>query len=94
MSFGEFLGLLTIRPLELLFEMIFGIAKNEIGNVGVSIVVLSLVVNFLVLPLYARADKIQAEASKKQKEMEKWVKHIRKNFRGDERMMMLQAYYR
>lgn len=94
MSFPEFLSLLTIKPLELIFEIIYSIANRYTGNVALSIVVLSLVVNLLVLPLYARADKIQAEASEKQKGMEKWVKHIRKTFHGEERLMMLQTYYR
>jgi len=94
MSAGEFISLLTIRPLELFFEIVFGIARNQTQNVGISIIILSLVVNFLVLPLYSCADKIQAEASAKQKSMEKWVKHIRKTFRGDEKLMMLQTYYR
>ena len=94
MTFWEFLFLLTIKPLELIFEIIYSIANRYTANVAVSIVVLSIVVNLLVLPLYARADKIQAEASEKQKSMEKWVKHIRKTFHGEERLMMLQTYYR
>lgn len=94
MTFMEFLSLLTIKPLELFFEIVYSIAHRYTANVAVSIVVLSLVVNLLVLPLYARADLIQAEASEKQKAMEKWVKHIRKTFRGEERLMMLQTYYR
>ena len=94
MSFPEILGLLTIKPLELLFENIYYISNLLIKNVAISIVALSLVVNLLVLPLYARADKIQKEATEKQKSMEKWVKHIRKTFRGEERLMMLQTYYR
>ena len=94
MTFSEFLSLLTIKPLELFFETVYSVANRSTGNVAVSIVMLSLVVNLLVLPLYARADKIQAEASEKQKSMEKWVKHIRKTFRGEERLMMLQTYYR
>ena len=42
---------LVISPLELLFEVIFTIANRIIGNEGLSIIFLSLAVNFLVLPL-------------------------------------------
>ena len=52
---------LIISPLELLFENIFTIANRLIGNEGLSIIFLSLAVNFLVLPLYKRADELQAE---------------------------------
>ena len=50
-----------ISPLELLFEVVFTVANRIIGNAGLSIIFLSLAVNFLVLPLYKRADELQAE---------------------------------
>ena len=40
---------LIITPLELLFEVIFTVANKLIGNAGLSIIILSLAVNFLVL---------------------------------------------
>ena len=90
----SYLSLLTIRPLELLFETIFAIVNSYIGKPGITIIVLSILVNLLVLPLYERADEMQKAADEKQKKMEKWKKHINKTFKGDERMMMLQTYYR
>ena len=83
-----------LRPLYLLFEVIYVIANKVIGNPGLSIVVLSLFMNFLVLPLYMRADKIQEEEHAVEKKLQKGVGHIKKTFSGDERMMMLQTYYR
>ena len=56
MSFFSILGTLLIRPLRLLFEVIYMMAERLIGNPGLSIIVLSLMMNFLVLPLYRRAD--------------------------------------
>ena len=94
MSIWEMLKNLTIGPLELIFELIFSYAYQFTNHLGLSIVVLSLVVNILVLPLYKRADELQAEERKKQESMDKWVRHIKKTFKGDEKMMMLQAYYR
>jgi len=50
--------------------------------------------NFLVLPLYRRADAMQAEERDQALRMKPWVDHIKKTFKGDERFMMLQTYYR
>ena len=51
MSFFSILGTLLIRPLRLLFEVIYMMAERLIGNPGLSIIVLSLMMNVLVLPL-------------------------------------------
>lgn len=85
---------LIITPLELLFEVIFTIADRIIGNAGLSIIFLSLAVNFLVLPLYKRADELQAEERDIQAKMAPRIKHIKSTFKGDERFFMLQEYYR
>lgn len=83
-----------IQPLVLLIEFIFTIMSRIFGNYGVAIIMVSVVINILIFPLYKRSDAMQEQERKKQKEMEYWVKHIRKTFRGDERFMMLSTYYR
>lgn len=94
MNILSYLYTLIITPLELLFENIFMIANRIIGNEGLSIIFLSLAVNLLVLPLYKRADELQAEERDIQAKMAPWIKHIKKTFSGDERFFMLQEYYR
>lgn len=94
MSFGTILYTLLIRPLELVFEVIYSIANGAIANPGLSIIALSLAMNFLVLPLYMRADALQMEEQEREKKLSRWTTHIRKTFKGDERLMMQQAYYR
>ncbi len=94
MSFGEFLNTLLLKPLQLVFEVIYTMADRIIDSPGLSIIVLSLFMNFLILPLYMRADAIQEEEHALEKKLQKGVDHIKKTFRGDERMMMLQTYYR
>lgn len=91
-----FSGLYTLifAPLELLFEVVFSIANRIIGNEGLSIIFLSLAVNFLVLPLYKRADELQAEERNIQMKMAPVIKRIKSTFKGDERFFMLQEYYR
>ena len=83
-----------ISPLELLFEVVFTIANRIIGNEGLSIIVLSLAINFLVLPLYKRADELQAEERDIQAKMAYRIKRTKQTFKGDERFFMLQEYYR
>ena len=94
MSIGHILYQLLLAPLILIYELVFGIAKDFTNNNGFSIFVLSLTVNVLLLPLYKRADAIQDEERALEKKMERWTTHIKKTFSGDERFMMLQAYYR
>ena len=85
---------LLIGPLELFFEVLFSITFRFVRNPGLSIVILSLAMNFLVLPLYRRADAMQEEERDRARRMKPWVDHIKKTFKGDERFMMLQTYYR
>lgn len=94
MTFFEILSTLLIGPLKLLFEVIYVIADRFLKNPGLSIVVLSLIVNVLVLPLYKRADAMQEASRDTEARLQKGVAHIKKCFTGDERMMILQAYYR
>ena len=93
MSIGSILSGLVIGPLKLLFETIFAVANRWVSP-GWSIVVLSLAVNLLVLPLYRRADAIQAEEREREKKLSRGTDHIKKTFTGNERFMILQAYYR
>ena len=61
MSFWDILGTLLIKPLQLLFEVVFVMANRVVGDPGLAILALSLAMNFLVLPLYRRADAMQEE---------------------------------
>ncbi len=94
MTLGSAIYRLIIGPLELFFEALFCIVNRLTNNPGISIVFLSLAINFLVLPLYQRADAMQAEERDIETRLQPWVKHIRKTFSGDERFMMLQTFYR
>lgn len=94
MSFGAILYTILISPLQLFFEFIFSVAQRFTNNQGLSIIVLSLVMNFLVLPLYKRADAMQAEERDTEAKLHDGIAHIKKVFSGDERMMIQQEYYR
>jgi len=94
MNFGAILYTILISPPRLFFEFIFSVAIRFTNDEGLSIIVLSLVMNFLVLPLYKRADAMQAEERDTEAKLHDGVAHIKKVFSGDERMMILQEYYR
>ena len=92
--FLDILYYLTIRPLEILYEVVFSVLYGLFGKPLLTIIGLSIFVNLLVLPLYKRADSLQSDQRRREKEMEGRLSHIRKTFKGDERVMMTQAYYR
>ena len=84
---------ILIRPIEYIIEVFFVVLYRFLGNEGRALIGLSIVISTLVLPLYARAEAIQEQERKKQKEMEHWLQHIRSVFCGDERYMIQNAYY-
>lgn len=94
MSLIGILETLLIGPLKLAFEIIFQYSLKIVGHPGFAIVVLSLVMNILVLPLYKRADAMQEQARDVENKLREGTAHIKKTFSGDERMMMLQTYNR
>ena len=94
MSFAEILETLLIGPLKMIFEIIFNISNRLVGHPGLAIIFLSLVMNILVLPLYKRADAVQEENRIVEAKLQAGVAHIKKAFSGDERMMIMQTYYR
>jgi len=94
MSFLSILYTTLIAPLELFFETIFSISNRLIRNEGLSIIVLSITVNFLVLPLYKRADELQAAERDAREKMAPGIAHLKETFSGDKRFMILQTFYR
>ena len=94
MTVLEFFYQLIISPITLMLQGVYSLAFHFLQSCGASIFPLSLVVNLLLLPFYKRADAIQKEERDRQKAMEPFVDHIKKTFKGDERYMMLQTFYR
>ncbi len=94
MTFWSIAETVFIGPLKLVFEIIFQLTNELVNHPGLSIIVLSLLMNVLVLPLYRRADAMQEQARDVEAKLHDGVAHIKQTFSGDERMMILQAYYR
>ncbi|MBQ1397687.1 MAG: YidC/Oxa1 family membrane protein insertase [Clostridia bacterium] len=94
MSILSFIYDLIFGPLILLFDAVYSIMFRMLNNEGASIIALSLAINLLILPLYRRADAMQEEERVRLEKLQPGIDHIKKVFKGDERFMMLQTYYR
>ena len=94
MSFVHLLFQLFIEPIVVLFEYVFSLSLKLVGDSALALIPLSLLVNLLCLPLYRRADALRRRTRAREKEMEPVLLHIKAHFKGDERFMLTQAYYR
>lgn len=93
MPFFDAIFTILIKPLELLFEVIFALSNRIVPSPAINLIIMSLAINFIVLPLYRRADVLQQEARDTEAKLRPMADHIRKSFKGDEKTMMLQTYY-
>ena len=94
MNAESFFLYLLIMPLQLLFELIFSTVYNFLENPGLSVIALSIAMNYLLLPLYRRVDSMQEQQRDIEKQLEPGIQHIKSSFRGDEQMLLLQTFYR
>ena len=89
----NFLFSFFIRPIELILEFIFSSVYKMTDNVGVSVIFVGILMNILILPLYMRADVVQKKEKELEASLKKGIDHIKKTFKGDERLLMLNTYY-
>jgi len=86
---------IIVYPVYAMIEIAFHCLNNFFtGSYVMTIFVISFIVNMFCLPLYLNAEKLQNEEIEVQKKLKKRVESIKKNFKGDERQMLLQTYYR
>ncbi len=89
---------LFISPIKILIEWIFNflfwyLKKNKTAVIT-AICGVSLVVNFLALPLYSVADSLQKKERKNRESFQKRLKSIKQTFVGNEKYMMMSAFFR
>ena len=87
---------LIISPIETVVEWAFLFVRDKMPFLGVlgAVVGVSLIINFLALPLYNVADAIKDKERELQLKLQKQADRIKKAFKGDERFMMMQTMYR
>ena len=91
---GEILYTLFIWPINFILEFLFVLFIRIFDAPGLAIIFLSVVVNTLTLPIYNIADRWQKEERELQKRMKTKLVSIKSVFKGDERQMIINAYYR
>jgi YidC/Oxa1 family membrane protein insertase len=85
---------ILIYPIELLIEILFVMSFKAFDNVGLSIVVISVLVSFLTLPLYRRAEAVQQKERDQRVALQPGIDRIKQVFHGDEQYMMLSTFYK
>ena len=87
---------IIILPIETIIDWVFTFCFNKLSSFGIisCIVGVSLVINFLALPIYNLADKLQAKERDIALKLAPNVKRIKTAFKGDEQFMILQTYYK
>ncbi|MDR2553465.1 MAG: YidC/Oxa1 family membrane protein insertase, partial [Treponema sp.] len=86
---------IIIFPVEMIIESFYALLIVVFKqNHAVSILGISALVTLICLPLYAKAEFVQNEEGRIKKKMLKRTASIKKNFRGDEKHMVLAMYYR
>lgn len=87
---------IIIGPIETLIDWIFNFIIQKIPQSGIlgAIFGVSITINLLALPLYNVADSIQNNEREITKKMSSQLKRIKATFKGDERFMMIQAFYK
>lgn len=85
---------IVIHPIKQFIEICYLFFLEFTKNPGLAVVALSFAVTLCCLPLYIVAERWQETERNKQKEMKPYLDLIKKNFKGDERYMIISAYYR
>ncbi len=80
----KILDLVFVFPLRWLMGLLLTGADSLLNNPGLSILVLSVVVNTVLLPLYYLAEKWQNRERAVQKAMSGRLKEIKEQYRGEE----------
>ena len=83
-----------IYPLIIIMEVAFELFDKIFKNTSIAILGVSLAVTLLCLPLYIIAEKWQKREREIQKRFAPMVNNIKAVFKGDERFMLIQEFYK
>ncbi|MCP4298501.1 MAG: hypothetical protein GY786_23185 [Proteobacteria bacterium] len=90
----DILFLIFILPIQMLMASILEYANQFTGNYIVAIVILSIIINIILLPLYHFAEKLQNKERIVQSRLQPKMDEIKFAFEGAERFMMIHTLYR
>lgn len=91
-----FLYNLIFKPIEIIIDFAYVFSENMFPLLGAfgNVFFVSIVVNLIALPLYNKAESLQKVERDKSALLKPMVDKIKKAFKGNERFMMLNEYYR
>lgn len=73
-----------------IFEGVYGISDNY----GISLIVLSIIVNIILIPVYYPIEKLKKRNKEKQKDMDSELDEIKEVYKGQERFYYVNALHR
>jgi YidC/Oxa1 family membrane protein insertase len=89
----DLLYAIFISPIEAVLQLVLSVGYSATGHYGASILILSLVVNLALLPIYHIADKWQQAERAMQSLLQPKLQELRAAFSGEERFMMIRTLY-
>ncbi|HAW45170.1 MAG TPA: preprotein translocase YidC, partial [Sutterella sp.] len=90
----DFIYTLFIAPLEYWMHKVLVWGYGITENWGLAIIVMSLVVNFVILPIYIKAESWQEEEQRVRLGFASREEMIRRAFKGQERFAMISTMRR
>ena len=90
----EILHSIFIAPLSFFMQFVLEQVFTVIGEYGWSIILLSIIVNFLMIPLYKIADKLDQKERHIQAILQPKIAEIKKNTKGEERFKQISILYK
>ncbi len=83
-----------IAPLEAVMDIVLSVTYSATGSYGISILLLSCLINLVLLPLFQIAEKWQEAERKIQNILKPKLQEFRQAFSGEERYVMIHTLYR
>ena len=85
---------IIIAPLEKFLGFCLAMFYGFVGDYGISLILLSIVVNIILIPLYYLADKWKTAEVNIQEKMSAEIDSIKKHYTGQKRYYQIKAVYR
>jgi YidC/Oxa1 family membrane protein insertase len=83
-----------LLPIETMLKLVLEFVYKYTANYGLSIILLSIIVNIVLTPIYSITEKWREEDKKKKKQMKDMLNKISQNYKGKEKFFYTQAYYK
>lgn len=89
----ELLSTIFVQPLMAIYDFAFR-SINEWVDVGASLILFSVVLNFALMPLYSQMERRSRQARARREEVRKEVARMKRHFRGRELYYYIRAVHR